>query len=65
MKARVNVRFRITVCFGILFLVTSGLATYLLKTNKDNSNLNWLMTAALFSFAVMVGNLIVILLRRR
>lgn len=65
MNDRVKLRTVITILFGVLFIVSAGLSVYYLKTDKANEHISWLLTAALFSFLLMVGNAIVLVILRK
>lgn len=58
-----RLRFIVSLLFAVMFISSASLSLYYLKTDKDNEQISWLITLAIFSFALTLGNIIVMLLR--
>jgi len=60
-----RIRTIIVIVFGLSFIFFAISSTYLMKTDKDNHNLNWMMFIALVLFGLTLGNLIVLIMKRK
>lgn len=65
MNNRIKIRTLVTIVLGVLFVVSAGLSLYYLKTDKANENISWLLTVALFTFVLAIGNTVVLFILNR
>ena len=61
LRQKLRSRFIISILFTVVFIITAAFTFYYLKTDKDNEYISLLLTLALLSFGLTLGNIIVLL----
>ena len=62
LNKRIRIRTFIVILFSMLSIVFTTIFTYLLNTDKNNININWVLTLSLIFMVLTIGNLIVLLI---
>lgn len=64
MKKTKQVRVWFTWLFGVICFASMMLSYYILSTNKENTALSGLMSLALMTFLLTVGNVVVLITKK-
>lgn len=64
MNNKKGIRTITVILLGLLFIFFAISSVYLIKTDKDNFNLSWMMFMALMLFGLTLGNVVVLLMKR-
>lgn len=64
MKKTKQVRVWLTWLFGVICFASMMLSYYILSTNKENTALSGLMSLALMTFLLTVGNVVVLITKK-